>query len=73
MKVYRAASGHDDSGFDTFFERGWKRFYLKWYGRLSAVGLDAVSEDRPAAGKNSFRPRGNVHTSVARLAPARAS
>jgi beta-hydroxylase len=28
----RAASGHEDAGFNSFFRRGWKRFYLKWYG-----------------------------------------
>jgi beta-hydroxylase len=28
----RAASGYNDIGFNTFFKRGWKRFYLKWYG-----------------------------------------
>lgn len=22
----------DDAGFNSFFRRGWKRFYLKWYG-----------------------------------------
>lgn len=28
----RTASGYNDIGFNTFFRRGWKRFYLKWYG-----------------------------------------
>ncbi len=28
----RAATGHNDVGFHTFFKRGWTRFYLKWYG-----------------------------------------
>lgn len=28
----KAASGNNDAGFNTFFKRGWKRFYLKWYG-----------------------------------------
>jgi beta-hydroxylase len=27
----RAASGYIDLGFNSFFRRGWKRFYLKWY------------------------------------------
>ena len=27
----RAASGHNDLGFDSFYKRGWKRFYVKWY------------------------------------------
>jgi beta-hydroxylase len=26
------ATGDNDIGFHTFFKRGWKRFYLKWYG-----------------------------------------
>ena len=28
----RAATGYEDAGFNSFFRRGWKRFYLKWYG-----------------------------------------
>jgi len=28
----RAASKYNDLGFNSFFRRGWKRFYLKWYG-----------------------------------------
>jgi beta-hydroxylase len=28
----RAATGHNDLGFNSFFKEGWKRFYLKWYG-----------------------------------------
>jgi beta-hydroxylase len=27
----RAAAHHNDIGFNSFFLRGWKRFYLKWY------------------------------------------
>lgn len=26
-----AAKNHVDMGFNSFFQRGWKRFYLKWY------------------------------------------
>ena len=26
-----ASSQYDDLGFNSFFRRGWKRFYLKWY------------------------------------------
>lgn len=26
-----ASTGDNDVGFHTFFKRGWKRFYLKWY------------------------------------------
>ena len=27
----RAAAKYNDLGFNSFFRRGWKRFYLKWY------------------------------------------
>jgi beta-hydroxylase len=27
----RAASGYNDVGFNSFFRRGWTRFYVKWY------------------------------------------
>ncbi|HAT1637764.1 TPA: lipid A hydroxylase LpxO [Raoultella planticola] len=27
----KAAQSSNDAGFNTFFRRGWKRFYLKWY------------------------------------------
>ena len=28
----RKSDKHNDVAFNTFFKRGWKRFYLKWYG-----------------------------------------
>lgn len=28
----RSSAKLDDLGFNSFFSRGWKRFYLKWYG-----------------------------------------
>jgi beta-hydroxylase len=28
----RAAAKNNDVGFNSFFKKGWKRFYLKWYG-----------------------------------------
>jgi beta-hydroxylase len=28
----KATDNHDDMGFNSFFKRGWKRFYVKWYG-----------------------------------------
>lgn len=28
----RGSDRHDDLGFNTFFRKGWTRFYLKWYG-----------------------------------------
>jgi beta-hydroxylase len=36
----RAATGPNDVGFHTFFKRGWKRFYLKWYGDAPASALE---------------------------------
>lgn len=46
LKLYddgyiRAAARNDDAGFNSFFKRGWKRFYLKWYyaGLPSAKAL----------------------------------
>ena len=37
MRLYeaghiRASTSYDDLGFNSFFRKGWKRFYLKWYG-----------------------------------------
>lgn len=37
MALYRAghvkaSKEYDDLGFNSFFRRGWKRFYLSWYG-----------------------------------------
>lgn len=28
----KASDRYNDAGFNSFFRRGWKRFYLKWYG-----------------------------------------
>lgn len=28
----KGSANKDDVGFNSFFRRGWKRFYLKWYG-----------------------------------------
>src|SRR5688572_10853478 len=38
LKLYddgyiRTALNNNDIGFNSFFKRGWKRFYLKWYGQ----------------------------------------
>jgi len=29
----KAAAKNNDAAFGSFFKKGWKRFYLKWYGR----------------------------------------
>ena len=31
MDKIKAADKNDDAGFNSFFKKGWKRFYLKWY------------------------------------------
>ncbi len=31
LQHIKAADGYNDAGFNSFFRRGWKRFYLKWY------------------------------------------
>lgn len=31
LEKIRAAAKNDDAGFNSFFKKGWKRFYLKWY------------------------------------------
>ena len=31
LQKIKAADGYNDVGFNSFFRRGWKRFYLKWY------------------------------------------
>jgi beta-hydroxylase len=37
----RSAARYNDLGFNSFFRRGWKRFYVKWYDKplASAVAL----------------------------------
>lgn len=35
----KAAEIPNDAGFNTFFKRGWKRFYLKWYGEAHPSAL----------------------------------
>jgi len=31
LEKIKAAKKNDDAGFNSFFRKGWKRFYLKWY------------------------------------------
>lgn len=31
LEKIKAAEKNDDVGFNSFFKKGWKRFYLKWY------------------------------------------
>ncbi len=32
-QVIKGSDKYDDIGFNSFFRRGWKRFYLKWYSK----------------------------------------
>lgn len=32
LGLIRTSEAHNDASFESFFKRGWKRFYLKWYG-----------------------------------------
>ncbi|WP_049623599.1 lipid A hydroxylase LpxO [Frateuria defendens] len=43
----KAADGYNDAGFNSFFRRGWKRFYLKWYDEAhpSAAELCPVTTE----------------------------
>lgn len=50
----RAATGYNDIGFNSFFRTGWKRFYLKWYGRDMPSALDKPLH-HTAPGRHSGR------------------
>ena len=41
----RAAAKYNDLGFNSFFRRGWKRFYLKWYDAPLPSAHGAVPEN----------------------------
>ena len=49
----RAAEKNNDAGFGSFFKKGWKRFYLKWYDKAlpptSIANTTAASSTRPPA------------------------
>lgn len=36
----KSAAKYNDVGFNSFFRRGWKRFYLKWYGDYHKSAVD---------------------------------
>jgi len=35
----KASAKFDDAGFNSFFKSGWKRFYVKWYGKAHPSAL----------------------------------
>jgi len=39
--LIKGSKKYDDIGFNSFFRRGWKRFYLKWYGDYHDSAKDA--------------------------------
>jgi len=47
MRQIKASERYDDVGFNSFFRRGWKRFYLKWYDEAhpSASALCPVTTE----------------------------
>lgn len=39
-ELISSSSKRDDAGFNSFFKRGWKRFYLKWYNKAHPSALE---------------------------------
>lgn len=39
-QAIKASDKYDDAGFNSFFRRGWKRFYLKWYDQAHPSALE---------------------------------
>lgn len=67
----RGSERFDDAGFNSFFRRGWKRFYLKWYGapppsaRLHCPRTVALLEELPSVRAAMFvrmAPRSRLPT-----------
>ena len=86
MRLYEAghiqsSSKHNDLAFNTFFKRGWKRFYLKWYDEIHAVGEGDLPKDGRAGAVDSVgacgvvcaaaaqEQAGGASRSICRLAP----
>lgn len=40
-QMIKGSDKYNDIGFNSFFRRGWKRFYLKWYGDFHPSALEA--------------------------------
>ncbi len=69
----KASDAYDDAGFNSFFRRGWKRFYLKWYGeplasaRRECPKTVALLEGLPGVKAAMFAmlpPAGNLFVTV---------
>ena len=39
-KLIKGSTKYNDIGFNSFFRRGWKRFYLKWYNNFHPSALE---------------------------------
>lgn len=39
-KLIKGSNKYNDIGFNSFFRRGWKRFYLKWYNNFHPSALE---------------------------------
>jgi beta-hydroxylase len=39
-KLIKGSDKYNDIGFNSFFRRGWKRFYLKWYNNFHPSALE---------------------------------
>ena len=62
----RAAAKYNDLGFNSFFRRGWKRFYLKWYDAPLPSAHGAVPEDRRAGAVDPHDQRRDVRDAARR-------
>ena len=40
-ELIASSKNKDDAGFNSFFKRGWKRFYLKWYNTAHPSAIEA--------------------------------
>ncbi len=40
----KASTSYDDAAFNSFFRTGWKRYYLKWYGKQHESALKSCPE-----------------------------
>ncbi len=41
QEAIKASEKLNDIGFNSFFRRGWRRFYVKWYGDIHPSAVDA--------------------------------
>ena len=68
----RAAAKYNDLGFNSFFRRGWKRFYLKWYDAPLESAHGAVPAHGRARAVDPDHQRRDVRDAAARAATSAA-